>query len=235
MRDFQHRTRKILKECGAFHDGGHFVYNSGLHGDFYINKDALYAHPLKLDDVAVMMTECVLASFGAVFDAVLAPASSGIALGQNIAYNLSMDRRAEVLFAFADRNPFNRANRILRGGFQQLLHGKRTLLVDDVVTTGQTLVEMARAVTDAGGRVSGAVSICDRGNVRVLKYFPDGGPTAAELTIATLVELDLKTFKPDRCPFCRAGRPIDTEFGEGMFENPFKALEKRVPEGSAAL
>ena len=104
MTEYQTKTRKILRECGAFKDGSHFVYNSGLHGDFYLNKDALYAHPLKLDDVCVMLTECALKTFGRVFDAVVAPATSGIAVGQAVAYNLSLDKREEVLFAFAERN-----------------------------------------------------------------------------------------------------------------------------------
>lgn len=199
------------------------MYNSGLHGDFYINKDALYAHPLKLDDVCVMLTDCALNSFGPIFDIVVAPATSGIALGQNIAYNLSMDRRGEVLFAFADRNPHSPTHRTLRRGFQHLVRNKTVLLVDAVVTTGQTLVALAQAVNRAGGRVGGAVSICDRGSIRVLRYLAseDAAPPS-EITISALVELDLQTFKPDQCPFCKSNRPIDIDFGSGIHEDIFR-------------
>jgi len=214
------RARKILKDCGAFKDGGHFVYSSGLHGDFYINKDALYTYPRKMDDICVMMTECASSVYGSSFDTILAPAISGVVIGQNIAYNLSIEEQLDFRFAYADKHPSNPYIRIIRRGYQSVIANKRVLLVDDVVTTGRTLIGMAQAVNALGGTVVGAVVICDRGTVRTLKYDIDTEPTPnyrqpLTLNITPLVELDLKTFKPEVCPFCKAGRPIDVDLGSG--------------------
>ncbi|MFC9884934.1 ComF family protein [Streptomyces libani] len=47
----------------------------------------------------------------------------------------------------------------VRAGAGRLLTGRAAVLVDDLVTTGATLAEAARAVTASGGRVAGAAVV----------------------------------------------------------------------------
>ncbi|MGW3013927.1 ComF family protein [Streptomyces sp. NPDC001219] len=51
----------------------------------------------------------------------------------------------------------------VRAGAGRLLTGQPAVLVDDLVTTGATLAEAARAVTAAGGRVAGAAVVAAPG------------------------------------------------------------------------
>ena len=224
--DYQNKTRRILKDVGAFVDGGHFVYNSGHHGDFYINKDALYVYPKKLDDICVMLTAVAVEQFNDDFDVVLAPAIAGIILGQNVAYNISLERSRNIFFAYADKHLSNEQYRTIRRGYGQVVKNKKVLLVDDIVSTGSTLVSMAQAVMQLGGEVVGAAVICDRGHVRNLKCSIDSSKDIFNIPIAPLVELDLQTFKADNCPLCRAGRPIDMELGEGGSIDLFQQVKK---------
>jgi len=215
---YQKRTRKILKECGAFIEGGHFICSSGRHSDFYVNKDALYAYPKKLDDVCYMMSQKVMETY-ADFDVVLAPAVAGIVLGQNIAYNLSMDMNKNLKFAYADKRQLPIAKRVIRRGYQNFIKGKNVLLVDDVVSTGSTLISMAEEVSRLGGCSVGAVVICNRGGVQTLSYQYEKETIPSQISISPLVELDLQTFPKDNCPLCKAGRPLETSIGEATISD----------------
>jgi len=212
---YQAKTRKILKECKAFVEGGHFVYSSGRHGDFYINKDALYMHPLKLDDVSYMLAQVAKDSFTVPIDVVLAPTMGGILIGQSVAYTLSIDTGTEVLFTYCEPKPEHPVHRVIRRKYDSVIKGRNILLVDDIVTTGATMVGMAQAAIRMGGNVIGGVSICDRGQTRAIKFYPDKDSDVFELNMVPLLELDLRTFPSDDCPLCRAGRPVDPRLGEG--------------------
>ena len=216
--DYQVKTRKILKECKALIDGSHFIYSSGRHGDFYINKDAIYMHPKVLDDVAYMLTCVALNAFSISFDVILSPTMGGMILGNAVSYNATLISGKEILFAYSESDPDHKLHRIIRRGYDSIIKDKNILLVDDIVTTGTTMVGMARAALRLGGNVLGGISICNRNYVRNIKFYPDnvGNDTVAfDLNIVPLVELDLRTFSSSECPFCKAGRPIDPRLGKG--------------------
>jgi orotate phosphoribosyltransferase len=157
-------------------------------------------------------------------DIILAPAISGIILGQTIAYNISLELNSDVLFTFAEKNKFDKSHKTIRRGFEGLIKNRKVLLVDDIVTTGKTLREMANCVHHLGGESVGAVVICDAGQVRSLSS------ELFNIKIAPLVELDLPLFEPGACPLCKAGRPINSTLGEGSSVEDFRRLNQQIDE-----
>ena len=87
----------------------------------------------------------------------------------------------------------------LRSFYRQLVEGRRVLLADDVLNTGQTLQRCAEVVRAAGGTVLAAVVICDR-----LASIVDIGAPVIALTEYAMRE----NYPAAECPLCRAGTPV---------------------------
>ena len=79
--------------------------------------------------------------------------------------NLAPANALRILGDVADQASLDHAGRLvnLAGAMtaSDWFRGRSVLLVDDIVTTGATLVEAARAITDAGGKVLGFCTIAE--------------------------------------------------------------------------
>lgn len=93
-------TVQILKECGAIITEGHFVYNSGNHGDAYVNKDALYLCPEQVSMLCRLIAERYT---GSDIDVVVGPEKGGIILSQWTAYHLGRMEGRSVPAVFAEK------------------------------------------------------------------------------------------------------------------------------------
>jgi orotate phosphoribosyltransferase len=118
-------------------------------------------------------------------DFVIAPALGGILVAHEVA------RSVGVRGIFAERQD---GVLKLRRGFQ-IKPGERGFVVEDVVTTGGSTKETMDVVEQAGGIVIAAGSLIDRSGGKV-----DLGKPRVALAV-----LDVPTFTPEECPFCKAG------------------------------
>jgi len=75
---------------------------------------------------------------------------------------------------------------------------ERGVLVDDILTTGASLVETVEAVRAAGVEPVAAAVIVDRSVEPVELGFP----------LHALGRLDIPSWKPDACALCAAGMPL---------------------------
>ena len=200
---------KILKKVGAFMTGGHFVGTSGVHINTYINKDALYTHPMETSRVCELMAQQVK-DFE--IDAVVGPALGGIILAQWTAYHLSKIKQKEILAVYTEKNKEG-VQRFTRG-YDKIVKGKNVLVVEDAPTTGGSAKKVVDIVNNVGGKVVAVTVMVNKNHKEVTSEFFDA-------PFFPLAEVEMQSYEAIDCLMCKNGVPINTEFGHGK-----KFLEK---------
>jgi orotate phosphoribosyltransferase len=175
---------ELLARPGVL-EHGHFRLLSGAHSEHFLRFSRMAGDPAALTGLAAALAPTV-ASWRP--DAVLAPSTAGVSLGRELAQQLGLT----LYLASVDEH--GRADEILGGAD---LNGRRLLIINDVVTTGEGLQALADVAGAAGGAVAGAAWFASRAHVNVAGRL--GAPTA------WLVTADLSTFTPEACPCCAAG------------------------------
>ncbi|NPB03654.1 MAG: orotate phosphoribosyltransferase [Thermotogae bacterium] len=161
---------------------GHFLLSSGLHSEFYFEKFRILENPSLLSYFSERLAE----KFAPLSpNRVVGPFSGGAILAYDLARILG------VKAAYAEKMGHGR---VLRRGFD--LRGERVVVVDDVYTTGRSLLATAEAVKRAGGEV---VAL----GVMVLR-----GEVALDVPFFYVLRLQLPSYKPEECPLCAAGVPL---------------------------
>lgn len=198
---------EILRRAGAFLKG-HFILASYLHAEGYINKDAVYPHT---EDISKLALEIAERFADDDVEVVVGPEKGGIILSQWVAYHLTILLGHEVLSVFAEKIvdhigtkkdfEFNR-------GYDTIVAGKRVLIVEDILTTGGSVERVIDLVRSTGGNVIGLGALCNRGNV-----------TSSSIgdvpKFVALVNIELPRWRPDECPLCAQGIPINNDVGKG--------------------
>lgn len=196
------RTEALFRRSGALRDG-HFLLKSGRHSTAYLEKFAVLSDPAATSE---------LCSFWAgryrgqddrpMVDLVAGPTTGGVIL----AFETGRQLGTRAIFAEEVRGGDGPARREFRRGFT-IAKGERVLLVDDILTTGGSLLAMIPAVEEAGGEIIACAVMVDRsGGLGALASPLTGRRYALE----PLWILDLPTFEPgpDACPGCAAGTSL---------------------------
>lgn len=193
---------ETLENVGAFRSG-HFVYTSGRHGDSYINKDALYTHTHELSRLCKAIAER-FADKGV--EVVIGPAVGAAILSQWVAYHLTDITGKEVYAAFADKD--GQGGFVVKRGYEKVITGKKTLVVEDLTTTGGSLKKVVETARTQEADVVAAVVVCNRGNVEKKDV---GEPPE----FVSMVNIELDSWDEGECDLCRTNIPVNTDIGHG--------------------
>lgn len=200
----------ILKRVGAVLTDDHFVYTSGKHGSVYINKDALYTHPVETARVGKLFAQKFQQRR---IDVVVAPAIGGTILSQWTAYWLSRLTKKDVLSCYTEKDKGTLAGageseQIFRRGYDTIVKDKRVLVVEDLTTTGLSVKKVVRAVHAAGGTVVAVCVMVNRDPEAVTEK-SIGAP------FSCLGVLSAAAFDERVCSLCKQGVPINIRIGHG--------------------
>lgn len=198
------RTEALFRAAGAFREG-HFLLKSGRHGDAYVEKFAVLSDPTATSELCGYWAARVRPpSEGAspLVDLVAGPTTGGVILAFETARQLGV----RSLFAEEVHDEEGGTHREFRRGFT-ISPGERVLLVDDILTTGGSLLAMIPAVEALGGEIVECAVLVDRSGGRATLTSPSSGRT---YPLRSLWQLDLSTYEPGSatCPKCAAGEPV---------------------------
>ena len=180
-------VEELFERSGALLDG-HFLLKSGRHAGRYLEKFLVLQHPAIGVELCRRFAE-VLAPYAPTM--VVGPTTGGVLLSFETARQLGGSVRA----AFAE--PVDGGGRSLRRGWP-VASDERVVLVDDILTTGASLVETVEAVRSAGVEPVAAAVIVDRSVEPVDIGFP----------LHALGRLDIPSWEPGACELCGAGFPV---------------------------
>jgi orotate phosphoribosyltransferase len=173
----QFRTTGALLE-------GHFQLSSGLHSTVYLQCALVLQFPEKAESFGRAIAEQYQ---GQGIQLVASPAIGGIVIGHEVA------RALGARFVWTERDA---GEMTLRRGFS-VSPGEKTLVVEDVITTGGSTRETIEALRRAGADVVGAASIIDR----------SGGSADVSVPRTSLASLKVLSVEASECDACKLGEP----------------------------
>ncbi|MEA1996378.1 MAG: orotate phosphoribosyltransferase [Gemmatimonadota bacterium] len=178
---------KLFRRYDAFFEG-HFLLTSGLHSPHYFQCARILQHPAPAAELGVNLGRQVLDSIGGRRpDVVLSPALGGLIIGHELGRALG----CPAIFAEREEGRM----RLRRFGLHP---SQNVVVVEDVVTTGGSLLETVALARDAGANILSVCCLVDR----------SAGKDTAVDSLVSLVKVNAVTYWPEDCPLCRDGVPL---------------------------
>ena len=106
---------------------------------------------------------------------------------------------------YTEKSP--EGGQIFTRGYENYVKGKKVLVVEDIVTTGGSLLKTIKAVQDTGGNIVSACAMVNKNK--------DIKENLSEAPFYALSNLFIPAYKSDVCPLCKNGVPVNTQFGHG--------------------
>jgi orotate phosphoribosyltransferase len=184
---------EIYRKAGAYLEG-HFLLSSGKHSQFYLQSAKVLEDPKTAELLAKQLASMIKKS-GIKIDTVCSPALGGILAGYELA------RALDARFIFTER-----VEKVmtLRRGFE-VSKGENILICEDIITTGGSALEAAKAVENKGANITGFAALANRGFCKRDGNDIDAKPECKlpkDLPFFALDDFIFEIYDADNCPLC---------------------------------
>jgi orotate phosphoribosyltransferase len=174
----------IFLRTGAI-SRGHFLLTSGLHSPVYVEKFRIFENPEYTELLCRKLSE-KLSQFNP--DVTVGPMTGGILL----AHEVSKFLHTKMMFTERVNGKMT-----FRRGFR-LSSSDRVIIVEDVVTTGGSVLEVIDAVQSFGSQLLAVGCLVDR-SITLPNF---------NCPMISLLRLEINTYTPDNCPMCAEKIPL---------------------------
>lgn len=181
----QDEVLHIFRGAGALLEG-HFLYTSGRHGERFLQAARVLQYPDQTEKLCRALAERFA---GEGVELVVGPATGGIILSYETA------RHLKCRAAFTEKDPVE--GMALKRGFA-VRQGIRTLVVEDIITTGGSVKKTIDHLRKRGAEIVGVGALIDRSS----------GQAAFDCRFEALAEINLQSYAPEACPLCAAGKDL---------------------------
>jgi orotate phosphoribosyltransferase len=174
----------LLESSGAILRG-HFLLTSGRHSEIYFEKFRILEQPHVLSALCTEIAEHFCDSG---IELIAGPTTGGIIIAFEVARQMGLPA------AYIETE--NGIKTLRRN--RTIPEGVRTLIVDDVLTTGTSLFESRAAIETYGGKVEAYAVLIDRST-------PD---TDFKLPLIGAYKVEAQSYAPDEIPDWLAAIPV---------------------------
>jgi orotate phosphoribosyltransferase len=178
---------------------GHFLLESGHHGDLWLDLELLFLRPASLQPLAEVLARSLA---GHSIEAVCGPLVEGAFLATMVAVAL------DVPFTYSERQvarpdglfpvdyPLPRA-------LQPRLEGRRVAVINDVINAGSAVRGTLRSLRACGAQPVAIAALAVLGDSAAKLAAAEG------VALSTLAQLPNQLWLPAACPLCARQVPLD--------------------------
>lgn len=183
-----------LQQTSIAHTG-HFLYESGHHGDIWLELEKIVLDPKELLNWVQELAKQIEPN---ALDFICGPALGGAFVAQLLAFELDCG------FIYSERSVLvdSTVKYSIPTPIKPLLNTKRVLIVDDAINAGSAALGTMASLTECGASLVGIASLITTGqtafNIALEHHIP----------YYTLLTIERNLWLPSECPLCMQSLPI---------------------------